>query len=114
MKFHKLQGAANDFVVVDDRDWAALAVRVSDRRRGVGADGLLVLEDSSTQDYRMRYHNADGSQAEMCGNGIRCMAKFVLDTGVTDRRELRWETLAGVISTEVLAHDGEVATVRVD
>jgi diaminopimelate epimerase len=119
MRFHKLQGAANDFVVVDGResegrDWAAIAARVCDRRRGVGADGLLVLEDSATLDYRMRYHNADGSQAEMCGNGVRCMAKFVLDTGVTDRRQLRWETLAGPISTEVLAHDGEVATVRVD
>jgi diaminopimelate epimerase len=119
MRFHKLQGAANDFVVVDGRqpegrDWAALAARVCDRRRGVGADGLLVLEDSENSDYRMRYHNADGSQAEMCGNGIRCMAKFVLDTGATDRRVLRWETLAGPIVTDVLAHDGGVATVRVD
>jgi diaminopimelate epimerase len=119
MRFHKLQGAANDFVVVDGRqpegrDWAALAARVCDRRRGVGADGLLVLEDSRSADYRMRYHNADGSEAEMCGNGIRCLAKFVLDTGVTDRRDLRWETLAGPIATEVLAHDGDVATVRVD
>jgi diaminopimelate epimerase len=119
MRFHKLHGAANDFVLIDgrgaaDRDWAALTARACDRRRGIGADGLLVLEDSDVHDYRMRYHNADGSIGEMCGNGIRCMAKFVLDTGVTDRRNLTWETLAGPITTEVLAHDGAVATVRAD
>jgi diaminopimelate epimerase len=119
MKFHKMQGTANDFLVVDGRDaatrdWAAIAVRQCDRRLGVGGDGLLVLEDSERDDFRMRYHNADGGEAEMCGNGIRCMAKFVLDTGVTDRRDLTWETLAGPIATEVLAHDGAVATVRVD
>ena len=119
MKFHKMHGTANDFVVVDGRDaggrdFANVARRESDRRRGVGGDGLLVLEDSENFDFRMRYHNADGSEAEMCGNGIRCLAKFVLDTGVTDRRELVWETLAGPVATEVLAHDGAVATVRVD
>jgi diaminopimelate epimerase len=119
MKFHKLHGTANDFVVVDgreadDRPWAEIATRVADRRRGVGADGLLVLEESERSDFRMRYHNADGSQAEMCGNGIRCLAKFVLDTGVTDRRQLTWETLAGPVQTDVLAHDGALAQVRVD
>ena len=119
MRFHKLHGASNDFVVVDgrnrgERDWTALAAAVCDRRRAVGADGLLVLEDSPSHDFRLRYHNADGSEAEMCGNGIRCMAKFVLDTGVTDQRTLTWETLAGPITTEVLAHDGASALVRVD
>lgn len=119
MRFHKLHGTANDFVVLDGRDergrdWAAMAARQCDRRRGVGADGLLVLEDSGSHDYRMRYHNADGSEAEMCGNGVRCLAKFVLDTGVTDKRQLVWETLAGPVSTDVLAHDGAVATVRTD
>jgi diaminopimelate epimerase len=128
LRFHKLHGASNDFVVVDGRvaadaaaagggdeaRWATLAVALCDRRRGVGADGLLVLEDSTAQDFRMRYHNADGSTAEMCGNGIRCLAKFALDTGVTDQRALRWETLAGPIATEVLAHDGASALVRVD
>jgi diaminopimelate epimerase len=119
MRFHKLHGAGNDFVVLDGRDvaprdWGELAIRLCDRHRGVGADGLLVLENSAANDYRMRYQNADGSDGEMCGNGIRCMAKFVLDTGVTDRRELTWETLGGPIKTAVLDYGGAVATVRAD
>lgn len=119
MNFHKMQGAANDFVVVDGRDvgavdWTALAITACDRRRGVGADGLLALELSQGSDFRMRYHNADGSTGEMCGNGIRCMAKFALDIGATESRKLSWETGAGRITTEVLDYSGEVATVRAD
>ena len=120
IEFHKLHGAANDFVVLDGRsadlDWAAVAVRACDRRRGVGADGLLVLQPAAGPgaDFRMRYHNADGSEAEMCGNGIRCMAKFALDIGATDRTELTWETGAGLVHTEVLERGGREATVRVN
>ncbi|HXA42647.1 MAG TPA: diaminopimelate epimerase [Candidatus Solibacter sp.] len=119
MNFHKMQGAANDFVVVDGRaeravDWAALAIKACDRRRGVGADGLLALEDSDDADFRMRYHNADGSIGEMCGNGIRCMAKFALDIGATKAGSLVWETGAGRIATEVLEYSGGVAMVRAD
>ncbi|MFN2466434.1 MAG: diaminopimelate epimerase [Candidatus Dormibacteria bacterium] len=118
--FHKIHGAANDFVVVDGRsrrqDWGALAARVCDRRRGVGADGLLVLErtNGGDADFHMRYHNADGSEAEMCGNGIRCLAKFALDIGATEMERLTWDTAAGPISTEVLEHDALRARVRVN
>jgi diaminopimelate epimerase len=120
MKFHKMQGAANDFVVIDGReltqdDWPALAIRACDRRLGVGADGLLVLEPSDGgDDFRMRYHNADGTVGEMCGNGIRCMAKFALDIGATDRRELAWETGAGRVTTEVLEYGDGRTVVRAD
>ena len=120
MEFHKIHGAANDFVVVDGRDatedWPALAVRVCDRRRGVGADGLLVLQppEGAEADFKMLYHNADGSEAEMCGNGIRCMAKFALDIGATEKRELTWETGAGLVRTEALEHGLAEATVRVN
>lgn len=109
MNFHKLHGAANDFVVVDGReqhgiDWDELARRVCDRRRGVGADGLLVLEEAGDADFRMRYHNADGSLGEMCGNGIRCMAKYVLDIGATKSKDVLWDTGAGPVRTEVLEY----------
>jgi diaminopimelate epimerase len=120
LEFHKIHGAANDFVVVDGRqesqDWGAVAARVCDRRRGVGADGLLVLEHTSggDADFHMRYHNADGSEAEMCGNGIRCLAKFALDIGATDLKRLTWDTGADPVSTEVLEHDGDRARVRVN
>jgi diaminopimelate epimerase len=119
MKFRKMQGAANDFVVIDGReltgvDWPALAIRACDRRVGVGADGILVLEHSGRDDYRMRYHNADGSVGEMCGNGIRCMAKFALDIGATEKRELAWETGAGRITTEVLDYGEGRTMVRAD
>jgi diaminopimelate epimerase len=114
-----MQGAANDFVVVDGRelghvDWAEVAVRACNRRLGIGADGILVLEPSETEDFRMRYHNADGSPSEMCGNGIRCIAKFVLDIGATDRRQLSWETGAGRVTTDVLEYGEGPARVRVD
>src|SRR6476660_1484844 len=88
-RFQKMHGTENDFIVVDARalahaDWSEAAVRLCDRRRGVGADGLLLLESSDTADLCMRLINADGSEAEMCGNGIRCAAKFALDDGITD------------------------------
>jgi diaminopimelate epimerase len=125
VEFHKMHGAANDFVVVDGRaaapeagaaGWAALAVQVCDRHRGVGGDGLLVLEPptGADTDFRLRYHNGDGSEAEMCGNGIRCMAKFALDIGATTSRELAWETGAGVVRTEVLEYRPAEAVVRVN
>jgi len=122
MRFHKIHGAANDFVVVDGRevgevDWAALALGVCHRHRGVGADGLLALEEApadSEADFRMRYHNADGSVGEMCGNGIRCMAKFVLDIGATTSREILWATGAGPVRTRVLDYGSRETTVTVD
>lgn len=120
MNFHKIHGAANDFIVVDaraprpDLDWPGLARRHCDRHRGVGADGILLVEESQTADLRMRLFNADGSEAEMCGNGIRCTAKFVLDTGVTDARQITWETGAGPVRTDVVEYGEPVSQVRVD
>jgi diaminopimelate epimerase len=118
MRFHKIHGAANDFIVVDARegghDWSALAPALCDRHRGIGADGILLVDHGSRGDFRMRLFNADGGEAEMCGNGIRCTAKFVLDTGLTGSRDLEWETGAGMVRTEVLEHDGRQARVRVD
>ena len=83
MQFTKLQGAGNDYIFIDgssqQRDWSELSRRVSDRHFGIGSDGLIVAAPSKTADIRMRMWNADGSESEMCGNGIRCFAKFVLE-----------------------------------
>jgi len=106
----KLHGTLNDFVLLDARaqsrlDFAALARKVCDRRSAIGADGLLVVLPSETTDVRMRIFNADGSEAEMCGNGIRCVARYLSERGEGER--LRIETLAGIISTEVLGHSSD-------
>src|SRR5438309_244080 len=118
LSFHKIHGASNDFVVVDARqlevDWAGLARRVCHRHRGIGADGVLLVQDSDDADFRMRLFNADGSEAEMCGNGIRCTHKFALDTGLSTSRRLTWETGGGRVTTELLDYDDGVARVQVD
>ena len=124
LPFWKMHGAGNDFVVLDPAegragagaDWAALARRVCDRRFGVGADGLLLALPSDAADLRMRIINADGSEAEMCGNGIRCLVKFALDRDPAARAagRLRVETPAGVLDAcASLGADGLVARVRV-
>ena len=106
MRFTKLQGAGNDYLYVDGlrerRDWPELARRMSDRHFGAGADGLIVVAPSAVADARMRMFNADGSEGEMCGNGIRCFAKFVLERGLVeaDPVALRVETNAGVLVVE--------------
>lgn len=107
--FVKMGGAYNDFVVVDNRrravkGAAAFARKICDRKKGVGADGLLLLENSKKCDVRMRILNSDGSEAEMCGNGIRCVAKFAHDKGVVPR-EFSIETLAGTIRAEMKGKD---------
>src|SRR5215468_6029453 len=120
LRFAKLHGTANDFVYVDARegfpgDPAALALRLCDRRRGIGADGLILLERSDSADCRMTIYNSDGSRAEMCGNGIRGLAKFVRDRGLVDADPLRVETDAGVKILRTQANgDGRVARVTVD
>jgi diaminopimelate epimerase len=119
LEFTKLHGTANDFVYVDARrglpgDPAALAPRLCDRHRGVGADGLILLLPSETADCRMRIFNADGSTAEMCGNGIRGFAKFVLDAGIVRANPLRVETDAGVKTLHAELVGGRVARVAVD
>jgi diaminopimelate epimerase len=114
MRFTKMHGLGNDFLVVDDRaaadaDWSALARQLCDRRRGVGADGILLIGSSTTCDLRMRLFNADGTEAEMCGNGVRCVAQLAQREGFAGDRVI-WETGAGPVGTEVL--DPEL--VRVD
>jgi diaminopimelate epimerase len=103
LRFYKLQGAGNDFVLLDalaqplpDHDFASLARRLCNRRFGVGADGLLVVEPSHEADYRMRILNADGSEATMCGNGIRCFARYLWEYRCPDAASLAIETGAGV------------------
>lgn len=106
----KMHGARNDFIVLDRRcarvdDLPAFARWACDRRGGIGADGLIVIDESALADVRMRIVNADGSEAEMCGNGIRCAARWLDEDGEGDR--LRFETLAGVIETSVVAREPE-------
>jgi diaminopimelate epimerase len=111
----KMHGTRNDFVILDRRvahveDLVAFGRWICERHAGVGADGLLVLEASDVADIRMRVINADGSEAEMCGNGIRCAARFLDEAG--QGSDVRFETLAGTIETHVLAREPEY-TVRV-
>jgi diaminopimelate epimerase len=119
LAFTKLHGTANDFVYVDARrglpgDPAVLARRLCDRHRGIGADGLILLLPSETADCRMRIVNPDGSTAEMCGNGIRGFAKFVLDAGLVRTNPLRVETDAGLKTVQAELAGGRVARVAVD
>ena len=106
VEFSKMSGAGNDFVVIDNRsnvlkkDLAKLAVKLSDRKYSIGADGLILLEKSKKADLKMRIFNSDGSEAEMCGNGVRCLAKFSADQKITGPK-LSIETLAGIIYAEV-------------
>jgi diaminopimelate epimerase len=109
MRFEKMHGLGNDFLVVDDReqqpvDWPALARRACTRHTGVGADGILLIQRSDVADLRMRLYNADGSEAEMCGNGIRCVAEYVAVHGISGDRVV-WQTGAGPVVTERLGDD---------
>lgn len=119
MRFTKMQGLGNDYVYVDaihqdPGDLPRLARRVSDRHFGVGSDGLICICPSQTADFRMRMFNADGSEGEMCGNGIRCVGKFVYDKGLTGKRTLTVETLAGVRELTLHVTGDKVSEVTVD
>lgn len=101
MKFTKMQGAGNDYVYVDCTKLplanpSEVAVRVSDRHFGIGSDGLILIKPSDKADFFMEMYNADGSQGQMCGNGIRCVGKYVYDNGLTDKTTVNVETLAGI------------------
>ena len=119
MDFAKMHGTGNDFVLVDgqrqERDWSSLAVAMCDRHYGVGADGILVVTPSRLADFRMRMFNPDGSEAEMCGNGIRCFTKYVIEEGLSPNghTELRVETLAGIHQVTARVEGGMVRAVRV-
>ncbi len=119
MKFTKMQGIGNDYVYVNCfeetvADPAAVAVTVSDRHFGVGSDGLILICPSETADFRMRMFNADGSEGSMCGNGIRCLGKYVRDRGLTEKDEITVETLSGIKTLQLLRDGGVTAAVRVD
>lgn len=119
MKFTKMQGLGNDYVYLDctravPDDLATLAVKLSDRHFGVGADGLICICPSERADFRMRMFNADGSEGEMCGNGIRCVGKYVYDKGLIDREDITIETLSGVKSLYITSENGCATAVMVD
>lgn len=119
MKFTKMQGCGNDYVYIDatkeiPEDASALAIRVSDRHYGIGSDGLIMICSSEIADFRMVMFNADGSESEMCGNGIRCFGKFVYDHRLTDKKELAVETLAGIKYLRLIEENGVITGVTVD
>jgi len=120
MRFTKLHGSGNDFIIVDarggERDWSKLAVAICDRHLGAGADGLLTVLPSSTAQLRMGLYNADGSEAELSGNGMRCFVKYAVERGLAAPRDgaLTIETLAGPITAQATIEDGRVTSVRVD
>ena len=120
MRFTKMQGAGNDYIYVncfDDpppENPAEIARQISDRHFGVGGDGLVLICPSAAADARMRMFNADGSEAEMCGNAIRCVAKYLFEHDVVASETMRIETGRGVLSLELEVNEGSVDRVRVD
>ena len=119
MKFTKLNGLGNDYVYVNCFEEKidnppAVARFVSDRHFGIGSDGLIMINPSKTADFEMEMYNADGSRGEMCGNGIRCVAKYVYDYGLTDKTQISVETLGGIKYLDLTVEDGKVSLVKVD
>ena len=119
MKFTKMQGLGNDYVYVNCfeekiENPPAVARFVSDRHFGIGSDGLIMINPSKTADFEMEMYNADGSRGEMCGNGIRCVAKYVYDYGLTDKTQISVETLGGIKYLDLTVEDGKVSLVKVD
>ena len=119
MKFTKMQGLGNDYVYIDAthqniENESTLAQFVSNRNFGVGSDGLILICKSDVADFKMKMFNSDGSEAEMCGNGIRCVGKFVYDKKLTDKTTITIETLAGIKTLRLNTKEGKVETVKVD
>ena len=120
MKFTKMHGAGNDYVYVncfeervDNPD--KVAIKVSNRNFGIGSDGLILIMPSQVADVRMRMFNSDGSESEMCGNGIRCVAKYAFDHGIVDKKEITAETGAGILTLQLFTEgSGKVDRVRVN
>ena len=119
MKFTKMHGLGNDYVYVNCFEETidnppAVARYVSDRHFGIGSDGLIMINPSKVADFEMEMYNADGSRGEMCGNGIRCVAKYVYDYGLTDKTQISVETLGGIKYLDLTVEDGKVSLVKVD
>lgn len=120
MRFVKMHGAGNDYIYVDCFAQPAppkphrLAVALSDRHKGIGSDGLILVRPSDVAHARMQMFNADGSEAEMCGNGVRCVAKYVYEQGIAPNQQLKIETGRGVVDLDLTVANGAVETVRVN
>lgn len=119
MKFTKMHGCGNDYVYVDCTkevipNISETAIRVSDRHFGIGSDGLILIKASDVADFEMDMYNADGSRGKMCGNGIRCVAKYVYDHDLTDKTTITVNTLSGIKTLKLTVEDGKVSKVRVD
>lgn len=119
MKFTKMEGLGNDYIYVNCFQEKVdnpkeFAIKYSDRHFGIGSDGLILICPSEVADFRMDMYNADGSQAEMCGNGIRCVGKYVYDYGLTNQTRVAVETLAGIKYLELKVEAGKVVEVTVD
>ena len=120
MIFSKLNGLGNDFVITDDREnkytenLDEMARKLCHRRTGIGADGLVFVRKSETCDVRMQIFNSDGSEAEMCGNGVRCFAKYVYDKGIFKHERMSVETLAGPMIIDLTVKDGVAVAAKVD
>lgn len=119
LNFEKLQGTGNDFIIFNGLNkklpnYNDLAKKVCDRHFGIGADGMMVVEKSDKAEIKMCFYNADGSEAPMCGNGIRCFSKYVYDNGIVKDKSFTVETLGGIMKPEVIFEDGKVTSVKVN
>ena len=119
MKFTKMHGCGNDYIYVNTHiekvpDPAKVAQVFSDRHKGIGSDGLILVAPSEVADVRMIMYNADGSEGAMCGNGIRCVGKYFYDHGMTDKTEISVETASGIKHLTLNVENGKVPTVKVD
>jgi diaminopimelate epimerase len=119
MKFQKMHGLGNDFILMDEIDPSRfdleeLAINLCDRHQGIGADGIILILPSEVADVKMRIINSDGSEANMCGNGIRCFAKYVYDNQINTARSFTIETGAGIMVPELITENGKVQSVKVN
>ena len=122
IKFTKMHGIGNDYVYIDciaqkvPKDLENLAKVMSNRKKGIGADGVILIQKSDIADFKMEIYNADGSQAQMCGNGIRCVGKYVYDKGYTKSKIITIETLAGIKTLELFTNknQNQVKSIKVD
>ena len=121
MKFTKMQGCGNDYVYINgftehipDEEKSALAIKLSERHFGIGSDGIIFINPGKVAEFEMEMYNADGSRAEMCGNGIRCVGKFVYDNGLTDQTSITVESFGKIKYLDLTVEDGKVTRVRVN